>query len=206
MVWQEPEQEQQGGPLVVAEGVFATTLIATPGGWRLAGDLRPGTQVLTFDAGTQCVTQVHSLPCDEAPADFWPLRVPCWAMDNRDEVILLPEQKVLIEADVAEDLYGDPFALIPARALEGWRGIERCRPLEVAIAVQLSFARHQVIYASRGVLLSCGADPFADSDWRAVPYSSYSLAQAQHLIACLMAEETGAALRSAEQRRFRSAT
>ncbi|MFN4129173.1 MAG: Hint domain-containing protein [Paracoccaceae bacterium] len=203
MVWKAREQAEQGGPSVIAEGIFATTPIATPGGWCPAGDLRPGAQVITFDAGNQPVTQALVLAAGDPPPGFWPLRVPVWAMDNREELVLFPEQKVLIEADLAEDLYGDPFALIPARALEGWRGIGRCRPLQIAVAaaVQLRFARHQVIYASRGVLLSCAGDRLADNDWQARDYSRYSLAQARHLIACLMAEETGAALRVAEQRR-----
>ncbi|MDP4031307.1 MAG: hypothetical protein Q8P60_00375, partial [Pseudorhodobacter sp.] len=140
----------------------------------------------------------------DALPGFWPVLVPVWALDNRQELVLLPEQKVLIKADVAEDLYGDPFALIPARALEGWRGIARCRPPPMAL--QIRFARHQVIYANGGVLLSCAGEAPAHSDWRAPPpFSSYSLAQAQHLVACLMAEETGAALREAGQRRAGSA-
>ena len=201
MVWPEPEGAQQGGPSVVAEGIVGTTPIATPRGWCAAADLFAGAQVMTFDAGCQPVVQARMLDIFDPPRGFWPLHLPAWAMDNRDELMLLPDQRVLIEADAAEDLYGDPFALIPARALEGWRGISRCRPPTVARAVHLQFARHQVIYASRGVLVSCGGDPIADSDWRAAPYSSYSVAQAQHLIACLMAEETGAALRSVAQRR-----
>lgn len=201
MVWPAPEHADEGGPVVVAEGIFATTLIATPDGWCTADSLHPGARVLTFDGGAQRLTGHHILPFAQAPTSFWPLLVPSWAMDNRDEIILLPEQKVLIEADLAEDLYGDPFALIPARALEGWHGIQRCRPPEAATAVQLRFSRHQVIYASRGLLLSCAGDPLADSDVLATGYASYSLAQAEHLMACLMAEEAGAALRLAEQHR-----
>ena len=37
-------------------------------------------------------------------------------------------------ADIAETLYGDPFALIPSQALEGWRGITRWRPPQGAAA------------------------------------------------------------------------
>ena len=201
MIWPMPERAELGGPLVVAEGILGTTLLATPEGWLPAGALKPGSQVVTFDSGNQTVTRALRFPLDDLPPAFWPLRIPSWAMDNREELMLMPEQKVLIEADCAEDLYGDPFALIPARALDGWRGIERCRPPPIAAAVQLHFARHQVIYASRGVLLSCAGDAMADSDWQARDYSICSLEQARHLIACLTAEEAGAALRMAEQHR-----
>ena len=206
MVWLDPQQAEQNGPSVVAEGIFATTLIATPQGWRLASDLRAGAHVLTFDSGSQPVSYVQALDIDDPPCGFLPVLVPAWAMDNREDLMLLPEQKVLIEADLAEELYGDPFALIPARALEGWRGIGRCRPPQMAVGVQLRFARHQVIYASRGVLLSCGGEPLAESNRCVAAYSSYPLAQAQHLMACLMAEETGAALRLVAQRRSGSET
>lgn len=201
MIWPEPKHGDEGGPAVVADGIFATTLIATPDGWCQAGSLRPGAHLLTFDGGAQRITGWQIVPFSQTPTSFWPLLIPSWAMDNRDEIILLPEQKVLIEADIAEDLYGDPFALIPARALEGWRGIQRCRPPEAAAAVQLRFSQHQVIYASRGLLLSCAGDPLTDSNWQTTGYASYSLGQAEHLMACLMAEEAGAALHLAEQHR-----
>lgn len=201
MIWPMSAGAGQDGPSVVAEGILATTPIATPDGWRPAGDLQTGAQVMTFDSGNQTVSQALTLPLEDPPPEFWPLRIPPWAMDNREEVLLLPEQKVLIESDCAEDLFGDPFALIPARALEGWRGIERCRPPPLLAAVQLRFVRHQVIYASRGVLLSCAGDALAESDWQARDYSICSLAQAQHMIVCFMAEEAGAALRRAEQHR-----
>lgn len=197
MVWLAPERSEVAGPSVVAEGILARTPIATPNGWIAAESLTDGAFVLTFDCGHQPVVQTRTQDIADAPPELWPLQVPAWAMDNREELLLLPEQRVLIEADLAEDMYGDPFAMIPARALEGWRGIARCRPPETGSVINLRFARHQVIYASRGVLLSCSGDPLANSDWRAAPFSNFTFAQARHLIACLMAEETGAALRSA---------
>jgi hypothetical protein len=197
MVWLGPETTDRGGASVAADGIIATTPIATPDGWRLAGSLLPGALVVTFDAGIQPVMQAQVLPFYNVPSAFWPLLVPPWALDNREDVLLLPEQKVLLEADLAEDLYGDPFALVPAQALEGWRGIARCRPPEPSAAVQLGFATPQILYASRGVLLSCPGDPMTDTDGPEPAFCSYSLAQARHLVACLMAEETGAALREA---------
>lgn len=194
MVWLGPENSDQVGPSVIAEGILGTTMIATPQGWCAADTIDVGAEVLTFDAGPQPVTQVYHHPLCETPTGFWPLLVPGWALDNREDVRLLPEQKILIETDLAEDLYGDPFALIPARALEGWRGIARSRPLEPSAAVQVRFAQHQLIYASRGLLLCCPSDCLTETDGSMAPYSTLSLAQAQHLVACLIAEDTGAAL------------
>lgn len=200
MVWLGPESADRGGPSVVAEGIMTTTRIATPDGWRPAGALQAGAEVLTFDGGAQVVRQALVLPMGDAPSALWPLRVPPWALDNREDVVLLPEQKILIEADAAEELYGDPFALIPAQALDGWRGIARCRPPGNSAVMQLTFGAPQVLYASRGLLLSCPGDPMAVEDWPEALHIAYSAAQARHLIACLMAEEMGAALRGAGQR------
>lgn len=199
MSWLGLDIAEPAGPSVAACGILATTPIATPGGWRPAGSLAPGSSVLTFDDGVQPVVQAAALPVGDAPSHLWPLLVPAWAMDNRDDIVLLPEQRVLIEADMAEDLYGSCFGLVPAQALEGWRGITRLRPPQATVAVQFAFARPAILYASRGVLLSCPGDPMADADWRDTPYASYTLAQARHLVACLMAEETGAALHAAGQ-------
>lgn len=200
MIWSPPERAGEG-PILVAEGIVATTPIATPDGWCCAGDLSVGMQVVTFDGGIQRLIHALKLPLESAPPDFWPLRVPCGALDNRAEVMLLPDQKLLIEADCAEDLFGDPFALIPARALEGWRGIERFRPPPHLVTVQLQFARHQLVYASRGLLLSCPGDALSEDMAAPQDFSACSLTQARHLVLCLMAEEAGAALRKAEQRR-----
>lgn len=201
MVWLGPDSKERSAPSVVAEGIVGTTPIATPLGWRMAASLIVGQEVLTFDNGPQPVTSARIVALGSGSMAHWPLLVPPWALDNRDELILLPEQMVLIEADLAETLYGDPFALIPAQALEGWRGITRWRPPEGAAAVLLEFEEPQVIYASRGILLSCPGDPYVDADWLDATHVHYTLAQARHLITCLMAEETGAALRSPGQHR-----
>ena len=202
MVWMGPQSSELSGPSVIAEGIVATTPIATPKGWRAAGSLGPGARVLTFDHGPQEVILSHLHPLSAVFPSHWPLLVPPWALDNRDDLVLLPEQKVLIEADVAEELYGDPFALIPAQALAGWRGIDRCRPQDGASAVTLGFAEAQVVYASRGVLLSCPGGSDFDMDWPTTDHAAYSLTQARHLVACMMAEEAGAALRGIGQRRL----
>ncbi len=199
MMWLVPETEDMAAPSVIAEGIVATTPIATENGWCAAGRLTQGTYVLTFDDGPQELLSIHSQPMRVTSQQHLPLFVPAWALDNREDLVLLPEQKVLIEADKAEELYGDPFAFIPAAALEGLRGITRFRPRQLMDAVVLGFATAQIVYASRGVMLSCPGDPFSDADWYAPEYVAYTLSQARHLVACMMAEEAGAALREIGQ-------
>lgn len=183
----------------MAEGILASTPIATPQGWCVAASLAPGRQVLTFDAGPQPVLRARSMALGFGSASLWPLLVPAWALDNRDELTLLPDQKLLIEADLAEDLFGDPFAILPARALEGWRGIARCRPTASSTVVQFHFSAPQTLYASRAVLLSCHGGPLPGAGFQGPSPIACTLAQAEHLVACLIAEDAGAALRGVGQ-------
>jgi hypothetical protein len=207
-------------------GHLACTALATPSGWTPVLDLRAGDRVLTFEDGPRQICRlVQTLPSPALPPPCWPLHVPAWALDNRSDLRLLPDQPVLLETDLAEQLYGDPFALVPAEALEGWRGISRCAPLGGEVVVEIWFERPQVVYASRGVLLACpgqdpgppdptvpavpsglalrGSDTAARAPSRTVAPAGlgrgpvpFPLAQARHLVACLMAEEVGGALRA----------
>lgn len=189
---------------IMADGILSGTPVATPSGWRAVETLTPGDAVLTFEGGAQVLAQVDIHAFDTeiglSPHPYWPLHVPLWALDNRCDIMVLPEQAVLIESDVADDLYGDPFALIPATALLGYRGIEVCRPVDAAQVVRLGFASDQIIYAARGLLLSC---PMLHLDLGASPawadYPVLSDTNARALVSCLIAEDLGAALRRAGQ-------
>jgi len=190
---------ETAGPVILAEGIMADTRIATPQGWRAAGDLLVSDTVLTFESGVQKVDWVWRSRITDAevwPLGFWPLHVPVGALDNREALVLLAEQRVLVESDGAEALYGDPFALIPARVLEGYRGISRCRPPEGAGLVLLGFAEQQILYASRAALLVCPGCATAEAR---AHYPPLTTQQAHHLVACLMAEDVGLALRAAGQ-------
>lgn len=127
--------------------------VATAIGWRPAAALTEGDPVLTFDHGLQPLAEVirHTGPCDDAePA----LHVPPGALGQTDALILLPGTAVLIESDLAEELYGDPFVLIPQAALDGFRGI---RPVAATAAggVTLRFDRDEIVFTQPGALLLC---------------------------------------------------
>jgi hypothetical protein len=148
-----------GVPGGTASGLVAGTKVATTFGWRPVEAVVPGDKVLTFDAGMQTVTQIsrgelwrRDEPC---PKSLWPLAVPVEALGNAQAMVLLPEQSVIIESDVGEELYGDPFTLIPAAALEGFRGIHRIEPVRGIEVVTLHFTRDQVIFGSAGALFFC---------------------------------------------------
>ncbi len=140
----------------LAEGLCSTTLVATEQGWVAAAALRPGDRVVTFDSGLQTLRAVRTEPLDRSlPPAARPLRVPAGALGNRGALTLLPGQSVLIESDAAEALYGDPFALVPAAALDGWKGIARVAPEDGMACVTLDFDGDEIVYAEGMALIHC---------------------------------------------------
>ena len=142
-------------------GLLAGTRVATAMGWRPVEAIAEGDRVLTFDHGLQAVEKVVRVRLWPDPADcaarFWPLHVPAGALGNRDAMHVLPGQNVMIESDAAEDLYGDPFSLIPAKAVEGAAGVHRVPPEADIEVIVLHFARDQIVFANNGALFLCPA-------------------------------------------------
>lgn len=116
-------------PTGVMTGLMAGARVATAMGWRRIDTISEGDHVLTFDNDLQHVTKVtHVRLWDgegDCPRRFWPLSVPAGVLGNRTTMKILPGQPVMLESDTAEAIYGDPFALVRARVLEGIRGIDR---------------------------------------------------------------------------------
>ena len=150
-----------GGVTGVMSGITGGTRIATSSGWRDAAAIQAGDMVLTFDGGLQQIVRVTRQPLwtgeGPCPKRFWPLLVPAGAIDNVKAMMVLPRQGVMLESDLAEAALGDPFALIPAAALEGERGVERVYPNDPIEVVTLHFEADQVIFAEHGALLFCPA-------------------------------------------------
>ena len=142
-----------------ASGLVAGTSVATSVGWRPVETLIAGDKVLTFDDGLQKVTRIdrallwpESAPC---PQHLWPLDVPEGALGNQTRMMLLPEQAVMLESDIAEEVLGNPFSLMYASVLDGFRKISRCEPRGPIEVVNLCFADEQVIFANIGALFHC---------------------------------------------------
>lgn len=154
-----PDAAVGSGVAANASAMVAGTRIATAIGWRSAEMVAPGDRVLTFDNGMQEVTRIHRAalwPADRpCPHPLWPLFVPVGALGNAQPMTILPEQSVVVESDVGEELYGDPFTLIPALALDGFRGILRHEPNAPIEVVTLFFAQDEVVFAAAGALFFC---------------------------------------------------
>lgn len=145
----------------IATGLIGGTLVATDLGWQPVQDLRAGDRVVTFDNGMQVLRSVRVSSLwtaqADAPRKVWPMQVPAKALGNRTAMTLMPEQAVLIESDQAEDLYGDPFMLVSAGTLEGYKGITRVPPQREITVVTLEFDGDQVVYVNGTLLAHCPA-------------------------------------------------
>lgn len=193
----------------VTSGLLAGTKVAIQSGWRVVEAVTAGDQVLTFDGGLQVVTAVtrHVVQTLGGRADYtdWPLAVPAGALGNRADMVLLPQQAVLVESDTAEAVFGDPFAMIPAAALDGFRGIYRRAPAEQIEVVTLQFAQDEVVFANIGALFFCPAA----TDLLAAPtddsYHLLETAQAELLVRYLELEDRGIAAGQQARAAFRDA-
>lgn len=137
-------------------GLIDGTHVASNFGWRKVETLGLGDKVLTFDHGMQVVTDIQreTAMADPGgmPDECLPVRVPEGVLSNRAELWLMPDQGLLLEL---EDGGYDPFAVVPAWTLIGFRGITRAAPRGAVRTTVLSFASDEVVYAEGGVLLHC---------------------------------------------------
>jgi hypothetical protein len=139
-----------------AAGLVGTTRLATPEGWRRADDLAAGDRVVTFDSGVQTVRSVarRLVPgrCGVAEAL---LAVPEGLIGNAAPLLVSPGQGVMVESDLAEAAWGDPFALVQAAALSGVPGVAEILPEAPVVVVSLGFEADEVVFAEGQALVHC---------------------------------------------------
>lgn len=151
-----------GGIATLSHGLMAGTRVASNLGWRAIEALAVGDMVLTFDHGMRPISEIRRanmwLDAPETADALWPVVVPAGALGNREELTLLPDQGVMIESDAAQDMHGDPFAVLTAQSLVGVRGIIRRQPLHRIELIAVYFESDEVIYAEGGALIHCPQD------------------------------------------------
>ena len=178
----------------LACGLYAATPVLTGFGWRRVADLAPGDLVLTGDSGLAAVRLIRP---DLRPA-LWSVLVPPGSLGNDTFVTLPPGQPVLIESRLALPFCGEAVALVPATALEGWRGITPHVPPHPEPILQIQLARSGTIFVGPG--LRAGVDGTDESPFdlaRLVQEPcrpQLPLAAARQLVASLIAEEAGLSL------------
>jgi len=190
-----------GAKVFAGHGLMAGTHVASNLGWRPVEALAAGDKVLTFDNGLQMVLDVRRTvlfaDASSVPEHMCPVTVPAGALGNRKAMHVLPEQGVLVESDAANDAHGDPFAIVTAASLVGFRGIARefqAREIEI---VTLYFAQPQVIYAEGGMLIYCPQAHLALTDMISAatqPYDVLTGEDASFLVDCMRYEDKARAL------------
>ena len=151
-----------GGIATLSHGLMAGTRVASNLGWRAIDALAVGDSVLTFDHGMQDITEIRQahmwLDAPDTAEAIWPVVIPAGALGNREELVLLPDQGVMVESDAAAELHGDPFAILTVHSLVGQRGIYRRQPMQRVTLSAVYFAHDEVIYAEGGALIHCPVD------------------------------------------------
>lgn len=190
------------GMLITGQsGFFGDTCVASNLGWRAVDALSVGDMVLTFDHGMQMIVDLQRetllAPEHMLPSARNPIMVPEGAMNNRKDMWLMPEQGMLVESDAATDVLGDPFAVVPARALKGLRGIRSVAAGDRLDITTLAFAQDEVVYIEGGMLAFCPrprcifteATQGTDGLYDVLDYR-----EARFLAECLINEDNGGAL------------
>ena len=181
------------GGFHAAHGLTAGTRVGTAMGWRAVDALAAGDMVLTFDHGLQPLVDVRrEVLClsDTNLTGNQMVFIPAGAMGNSIDVELTPDQGVLVETEAACDAYGDPFAIVKAKALCGFRGIARHAPRTNLEIITLVFAQAQVIYAEGGVLVHCPRTQVQldDLGCSTLDYDVLSDREAAFIVECMAVE------------------
>lgn len=99
-------------------GMIASTRVATPAGPRRIDELSAGDLVLDAQGRTAKVR--HVLKTD-APRNAFLLRAPYFGLDQ--DVVLAPEQKIVVTSDTAEYLFGEETVIVPVWSLSDGRKV-----------------------------------------------------------------------------------
>ncbi|MEX0286395.1 MAG: Hint domain-containing protein [Paracoccaceae bacterium] len=183
--------------ITAQSGLLSGTHVASNLGWRKVEALSVGDKVLTFDNSMQTITDIRreTLFIGErghAHPTTLPVHVPKGALYNRCDLWLMPEQGLLIESDAASDALGDPFAIVSAQSLTGFRGICREAPSDQLEITTLSFEQDEVVYAEGGLLAYCPQPRDFLMDELTGQHGIYEVLdrnQGRYLVECLVAED-----------------
>jgi hypothetical protein len=138
-------------PTSVESGLIAGTMLETAIGWQSIEDLIVGQRVHTFDGGLKPICALTSLQIVTTEL----ILIPGGVLSAIEDLLLLPDQSILIDGDLAEQITGLPLALVPARALVNYAQVERVIDATPRQVFCPAFAEVEVVWANSGVLLEC---------------------------------------------------
>ncbi|WP_420011409.1 Hint domain-containing protein [Tateyamaria sp.] len=140
-------------PLGPMPSLHPGTPIATPTGYRAAGNLRRGDTVIS-DAG-QIIpvlqTVRHAMP---ARGSFAPVRLHAPYFELGRDIVVAPEQRLVLKGSEVEYIFGQEAVLVPARHLVSGYAASWVAPQSVAEYVQLVLPGHEAIMAAGAALES----------------------------------------------------
>ncbi|MEM6939050.1 MAG: Hint domain-containing protein [Pseudomonadota bacterium] len=131
-------------PIGPMPGLLPSTAIETAEGFRPLGDLRRGDILRTRDSGLVPVLQPvrRTVP---ARGSFRPIRLRAPYFGLRQDIIVSPEERLVIDGPEVEYLFGREAVLVPARHLVNGRMAveETCGP--TATYTQVILPRHDTL-------------------------------------------------------------
>lgn len=167
------EVEAEGGHwrasdalLDLGQGLYGETVLLAAEGPRAVARIAAGDRLMTFDHGLQVVNHVERLAFSRIPVEIpeamWPLRIPVGLFCNAQDRFVAPDQHLLIESDLAEEEYGDPFVLVPARVLAALPQVERVKPSRERVIHRLRFDHPELVVTDGGAVLLCDTGSIFD--------------------------------------------
>lgn len=163
-------------PRRLGAGLIAGTQVETAEGWKTVERVRTGEKVHTYDGGLRPVRRIERTVFGAEVRQVFPdglLMVPGGALDNCDAFYLLPDQHVLLESVIAAEVLGAPSTLVPAAALEGYRGIMRVMPVDLIEVITLLFDEEEVVFANTGTMMHCPPRASAGAAMRGAVRSAF---------------------------------
>jgi hypothetical protein len=131
------------------------TRIRTPDGFSLIEDLREGDYVQTKDNGAQCLEWIGSRRMTGARLfalpQLRPIRFSMGALSSEmpdGDLLVSPEHRILLQGDVARQLFNTPEVLVNARDLINGETIRIDRQVREVTYIHVMFAQHQVLWAN----------------------------------------------------------
>jgi hypothetical protein len=137
-------------------GLLNGTLLATNTGWCPIERVQANDPVLTFDNGMQNVVQNRAIIIRKTQipaAKAFTMFVPAGALGNQRDMSILPMQEVVLESDIAEEMFGNAFVLAPCALLDGYKGITRHPILTDLSLHMLTFKAEEIVQAEGEVLM-----------------------------------------------------
>lgn len=129
------------------------TPIATPKGYKAAGSIKRGDTVIT-EAGI-VVPVLHTVrQTVPARASFAPVRLHAPYFGLKRDIVVAPEQRLVLRGTEVEYNFGEEAVLVPARHLVNGHAATWLAPKSIAEYVQLILPGHEVLIAAGTALES----------------------------------------------------